>query len=61
MRFLENMNSLDKAVGMIPNLVDQVSSLLAGVKDKKKDNEPDLDKEMAEKAEPLALDEKLSD
>ena len=42
-----NMNSLDKAVGMIPNLVDQVSSLLAGVKDRKKEEEPDLSKEMA--------------
>ena len=56
-----NMNSLDKAVGMIPNLVDQVSSLLAGVKDKKKDDEPDISKEMAEKAEPLVLDEELSE
>ena len=56
-----NMNSLDKAVGMIPNLVDQVSSLLAGVKDRKKEEEPDLSKEMAEKAEPLTLDEELSE
>ena len=56
-----NMNSLDKAVGMIPNLVDQVSSLLAGVKDKNKDSEPDLSKEIAEKAEPLTLDEEISE
>ena len=56
-----NMNSLDKAVGMIPNLVDQVSSLLAGVKDKNKDSDPDLSKEMAEKAEPLTLDEEISE
>ena len=59
-----NMNSLDKAVGMIPNLVDQVSSLLAGVKDKKNDDEPVIDKEkaeLAEKAEPLTLDEELSE
>ena len=56
-----NMNSLDKAVGMIPNLVDQVSSLLAGVKDKKDDSEPELSKEMAEKAEPLTLDEEISE
>ena len=40
-----NMNSLDKAVGMIPNLVDQVSSLLAGVKDKKKEEEPEPEEE----------------
>ncbi len=56
-----NMNSLDKAVGMIPNLVDQVSSMLAGLKDKKKDDEPDVSKEMAEKAEPLTLDEQISE
>ena len=56
-----NMNSLDKAVGMIPNLVDQVSSLLAGVKDRKKENEPEVGTEMAEKAEPLTLDEELSE
>ena len=56
-----NMNSLYKAVGMIPNLVDQVSSLLAGVKDKNKDSDPDLSKEMAEKAEPLTLDEEISE
>lgn len=56
-----NMNSLDKAVGMIPNLVDQVSSLLAGVKDKKKEKEPDISRETAEKAEPLTLNEELSE
>ena len=56
-----NMNSLDKAVGMIPNLVDQVSGMLAGVKDKKKDEEPDISKEMAEKAEPLTLDKEISE
>lgn len=50
-----NMNSLDKAVGMIPNLVDQVSSLLAGVKDKKKD-EVTIEQETAEKAETLTID-----
>ena len=55
-----NMNSLDKAVGMIPNLVDQVSSLLAGVKDKKKEKEPEIGTEMAEKAEILTLDEDFS-
>lgn len=56
-----NMNSLDKAVGMIPNLVDKVSDLLAGVsKDKKP--EPEVSSENAEKgekAEPLTLDETI--
>ncbi len=56
-----NMNSLDKAVGMIPNLVDQVSSMLAGTKSKKDEDEPEIAKEMAEKAEPLTLDEVISD
>ena len=56
-----NMNSLDKAVGMIPNLVDQVSSLLAGVKEKKNEDEPEISKETAEKSEPLTLDEEISE
>jgi len=55
-----NMNSLDKAVGMIPNLVDQVSSLLAGVKGKKSEDDPEIGTEMAEKAEILSLDEDVS-
>ena len=56
-----NMNSLDKAVGMIPNLVDQVSSLLAGVKEKKNEDEPEISKETAERSEPLTLDEEISE
>ncbi|MBQ4396070.1 MAG: GerW family sporulation protein [Clostridia bacterium] len=55
-----NMNSLDKAVGMIPNLVDKVSDLLSGSgKDKDTANasdEPEVTSENAEKAEPLTLD-----
>ncbi|MBQ1414101.1 MAG: GerW family sporulation protein, partial [Clostridia bacterium] len=55
-----NMNSLDKAVGMIPNLVDKVSDLLSGSgKDKDAANasdEPEVTSENAEKAEPLTLD-----
>ena len=56
-----NMNSLDKAVGLIPNLVDQVSDLLAGnSKDKKdKEEEPLVTSEKAEKAEVLMLDETI--
>ena len=56
-----NMNSLDKAVGMIPNFVDQVSDLLAGVSKGKEDkeDEPEAVTEMAEKAEPLSLDETI--
>lgn len=56
-----NMNSLDKAVGMIPNLVDKVSDLLAGGgKDTSQPQEPDepvIVSENAEKAEVLTLDE----
>ena len=55
-----NMNSLDKAVGMIPNLVDKVSDLLSGSgKDKDAANasdEPEVTSENAEKAETLTLD-----
>ena len=58
-----NMNSLDKAVGMIPNLVDKVSDLLSGSgKDKDMANasdEPEVTSENAEKAEVLRLDETL--
>lgn len=57
-----NMNSLDKAVGMIPNLVDKVSDLLAGTDDKKKEKAPDvpeISSENAEKAEPITLDDTL--
>ena len=58
-----NMNSLDKAVGMIPNLVDKVSDLLAGTDDKKKlekvVDEPEILSENAEKAEPITLDDTL--
>lgn len=58
-----NMNSLDKAVGMIPNLVDKVSDLLAGTDDKKKSekvvDEPEISSENAEKAEPITLDDTL--
>ena len=56
-----NMNSLDKAVGMIPNLVDQVSDLLAGVSKGKKNEAEDapVTLETAEKAEVLRLDETL--
>ncbi len=57
-----HMNSLDKAVGMIPNLVDKVSDLLAGVSNKK--DEPEVTSESAEKAEkaePLKLDETIVD
>lgn len=57
-----HMNSLDKAVGMIPNLVDKVSDLLAGVS-KDKEPDPDVTSENAEKAEmaePLALDETMA-
>lgn len=56
-----NMNSLDKAVGMIPNLVDKVSDLLAGVS-RDKDAEPEVSAQKAEKgekAEPLSLDETI--
>ena len=56
-----NMNSLDKVVGMIPNLVDQVSGLIAGATEKKKNDEPEIGQEMAEKAEKLTLDEKVSE
>lgn len=55
-----NMNSLDKAVGMIPNLVDKVSDLLAGTDDKKNEtapSTPEISSENAEKAEPITLDE----
>ena len=56
-----NMNSLDKAVGLIPNLVDQVSDLLAGVSKGKKNEAEDapVTLETAEKAEVLRLDETL--
>lgn len=56
-----NMNSLDKAVGMIPNLVDKVSDLLAGVS-RDKAAEPEVSAQKAdkgEKAEPLSLDETI--
>lgn len=60
-----NMNSLDKAVGMIPNLVDKVSDLLAGGgKDKeepKSADEPEITSENAEKAEALTLDVSLEE
>ena len=56
-----NMNTLDKALGMIPNLVDQASSIIGGIKDRKKQDEPEVGQEMAEKAEFLHLDENLSD
>ncbi len=58
-----HMNSLDKAVGMIPNLVDKVSDLLAGVS-KDKPAEPEVSSETAEKAEkaePLTLDETIAE
>lgn len=56
-----NMNSLDKAVGMIPNLVDKVSDLLAGVSgNKSSETEVSAEKaEKGEKAEPLSLDETI--
>lgn len=56
-----NMNSLDKAVGMIPNLVDKVSDLLAGVsKDKSPESETSSEfAEKGEKAELLTLDETI--
>ena len=56
-----NMNSLDKAVGLIPNLVDQVSDLLAGNSKGKQDKEeePLVASEKAEKAEVLMLDETI--
>ncbi len=58
-----NMNSLDKAVGLIPNLVDQVSDLLAGTSKgkKEKEEEPLVTSEKAEKAEVLLLDETIED
>ena len=56
-----NMNTLDKALGMIPNLVDQASSIIGGIKDRKKQDEPEVGQEMAEKAEILTLDENLSE
>ena len=60
-----NMNSLDKAVGMIPNLVDKVSDLLAGTsKDKgakESADQPEVSSEDAEKAESMSLDEVIED
>ena len=61
-----NMNSLDKAVGMIPNLVDKVSDLLAGApKDKPQETDgsllPEVSSEDAEKAEFLTVDELMED
>ena len=58
-----NMNSLDKAVGLIPNLVDQVSDLLAGTSKGKQEKEEEalVTSEKAEKAEVLLLDETIED
>ena len=61
-----NMNSLDKAVGMIPNLVDKVSDLLVGApKDKSPETDvsavPVVSSENAEKAEFLTVDELIED
>lgn len=63
-----NMNSLDKAVGMIPNLVDRVSDLISGTSKEKKEEKsaggPDISSESAEKtekAESLSLDEVIDD
>ena len=61
-----NMNSLDKAVGMIPNLVDKVSDLLAGAPKEKPQETgvsvvPEVSAEDAEKAEFLTVDELIED
>ena len=43
------------------SILDLLHRFISHVKEKKKDGEPDISQEMAEKAEPLTLDEEISE